>query len=197
MALSSCTGCFNFVGIILIVLPTIVFQVVPTNPFGLFHETAHHHQWARITYLHYFVIPCGSIGGILFSRTSPSSSHIRPRDGYVWIGGFFGGMITSIIAYQMSTKLYDETSSTDLNGFPFIVGAVPGLIVYAMVKRCSNYTFPNTYDNHSSMTSSYQPIPTNSSGNHHSNKSSYQNNYSTTTGTTSPGGGISSYDTIV
>ena len=151
-------SCLNLIGIVLIAVPVIIFQVTPENPFGLMER----YGWSRDSYRN-LCVTCGAVGGILVSRTSSngqsssssSSSPIYRRDGYVWLAGLLSGITMSIIAFILSAKIYDATDDTEFNIFPFIAGAIPGFLVYISVKRCSDYTFPQR-------NMEYQSIPTNS-----------------------------------
>jgi hypothetical protein len=94
----------------------------------------------------------GGIGGILYSRPEVA----RPY-GFVWCAGMLGGAVFSTVAFQVSMAAMEYNQEAMMGSNPsaisvmsFLVGAVPAWIVYAIVKGCSDYTFPEDY---------YQPIP--------------------------------------
>jgi hypothetical protein len=97
----------------------------------------------------------GGIGGILYSRPEVA----RPY-GFVWCAGLLGGAVFSTVAFQVSMAAMEYNQEAMIGSNPsaisvlsFLVGAVPAWIVYAIVKGCSDYTFP------SEDYSSYQAIP--------------------------------------
>ena len=170
---STMASCLNLIGIVLIAVPVIIFQVTPENPFGLIEK----YGWSRESYRN-LCVTCGAIGGILLSRTSSNShdqsSPIYRRDGYVWLAGLLSGITMSIISFILSSKIYDATDDTEFNIFPFLAGAILGFLVYISVKRCSDYTFPQR-------NMEYQPIPTNTITATTTSHKGYQN-HSTSSG---------------
>ena len=105
-------------------------------------------DWSRENYRS-LCICAGALGGILLTRSRSEASR---QFGYRWFAGMLGGGITSVIAYYTSLVWLGDVpvGSPHTNIVLIILCGVPGLIVYAIVKCCSDYTFPE----------SYQSIPT-------------------------------------
>ena len=124
----------------MIFVPIICLQLQPEAPMGL--------DWSRENYRS-LCICAGALGGTLLARPRSEASR---QFGYKWVAGMLGGVITSVIAFYTSLVwLGDVTEGgPHANIVLIILCGVPGLIVYAVVKCCSDYTFPE----------SYQSIPT-------------------------------------
>jgi hypothetical protein len=103
-------------------------------------------NWSRENYRS-LCICAGAFGGILLTR-----SEANRQFGYKWVAGMLGGGITSAIAFYTSLVWLEDApvNGPHTNIVLIMLCGVPGLIVYAIVKCCSDYTFPD----------SYQSIPT-------------------------------------
>ena len=157
------------VGIVLIVVPVVVYQWDNLNPpLG--------NDWPSPSYPCFCVL-LGGIGGTLMvpsspqlwpttaivdieSSASPSSAATYGggggvgrqnggicRGGYRWVGGLLGGALSSGLAYLASwiISLHAAGNIVDL---PLILFCgVPGLILYSLIHQCSDYTFPPPRNN--------------------------------------------------
>jgi hypothetical protein len=128
----------HILGIAMICVPIICLQLQPEAPMGL--------NWSRENYRS-LCIWAGAFGGILLTRNEASRQF-----GYKWVAGMLGGGITSAIAFYASLVWLGDVpvGGPNTNIVLIMLCGVPGLIVYAIVKCCSDYTFPE----------SYQSIPT-------------------------------------
>jgi Na+/H+-translocating membrane pyrophosphatase len=108
-------------------------------------------DWSRGNYRS-LCICAGALGGILLTR-SEASRHVN----YKWAAGMLGGGITSAIAFYTSLVWLGDVGDEGgphTNIVLIMLCGVPGLIVYAIVKCCSDYTFPESYH---SIPTTYNP----------------------------------------
>jgi Na+/proline symporter len=114
-------------GILLIAVPVIVFQLeYPETPLD-----------RKICTL------LGGIGGALMASRCNKNAL-----GFRWAAGMFGGAITSNLAYYGSVQWFMLVDGPSVNIFIIFFCSIPGLIVYAIISRVSDRTFPD-----------YIPIP--------------------------------------
>jgi hypothetical protein len=124
------SGCGRIVGILLVVIPVLIFQINPSTPLG--------RSWADGDYCKFCTV-LGGIGGLLMARREDNAL------GFLWAAGMFGGAITAYLAYYASVEWIRFQNETDVNVFIIMICSIPGLIVFACIKRCSDYTFPMNY----------------------------------------------------
>ena len=124
-------------GLVLVVMPVLLYQANPTKPVAEdFSE-----RYGSIC------IALGFLGGILIARRDDGSL------GFLWAGGGMAGALTAGLSYQVSEKLYEDSGNSSVNVFIILLSSLPGLLVYLVVKRLSDYTFPAA--------SSQRPTPPN------------------------------------
>eukprot|EP00529_Nitzschia_sp_RCC80_P032199 CAMPEP_0113456396 /NCGR_PEP_ID=MMETSP0014_2-20120614/8865_1 /TAXON_ID=2857 /ORGANISM="Nitzschia sp." /LENGTH=217 /DNA_ID=CAMNT_0000347847 /DNA_START=764 /DNA_END=1417 /DNA_ORIENTATION=+ /assembly_acc=CAM_ASM_000159 len=172
-----CGTAGTVVGIVLIVVPVVVYQWDNFEP-------PLQHDWPSGTY------PClcillGGIGGTLMVPSSPSYSWPSNttaattdieapssppessttssscggggggrhqsrgccRGGYRWVGGLLGGALSSGLAY-LASWMISLRAAGNIVDLPLILFCgVPGLILYSLVHQCSDYTFPPPRNN--------------------------------------------------
>ena len=121
-------SCGKIIGVLLICIPIICLQLNPDHPLG--------REWEDGRYRTICLI-LGGIGGSLMAARGGSAL------GYLWAGGFCGGLVTSALSYAASEEWYDLAGRGQMNIFLIIISSIPGLIVYLIIKRCSDYTFPH------------------------------------------------------
>lgn len=124
--------CSHILGVLLLVAPVVCLQLQPkTFPLGL--------HWPLGQY-RVFCIASGALGGSLLSRRQEN------RPGYRWAAGCLGGAVAASVAFYSSEALIKQVNDEPtFDLLIFALSAVPGLIVYALVKGCSDYTFPETH----------------------------------------------------
>jgi hypothetical protein len=126
------TSCGRIIGILLIAVPVIALQIDPETPLGISWEEGHYRTLCTVL---------GGIGGALMARREDNSVL-----GFLWAAGLCGGAVTTNLAYLASLGWLTTMGEASVNIFVLFLCAIPGLVVYGIVKRCSDYTFPN-YNN--------------------------------------------------
>lgn len=96
-------------------------------------------SWSRENYRSLCIF-AGALGGILLTR-----SEVSRQFGYKWVAGMLGGGITSAVAFYTSLVWLGDVGGPHANIVLIMLCGVPGLIVYGIVKCCSDYTFPESY----------------------------------------------------
>jgi hypothetical protein len=121
-------SCGLAIGLILVVAPAILFQADPETPLGMSWEAGHYRTLCTVL---------GGIGGALMARRGDNN-----YAGYRWAAGMFGGALTSNLSLYASAQYWLLAGEASVNIFIVLVCSIPGLIVYAIVRRCSDRTFP-------------------------------------------------------
>ena len=134
-------GCGGTVGLVLIVLPVILFQIDPASPLGRTDWGDDSSGYCKLCTI------LGGIGGILMSLTRRDGNNSL---GYVWAAGMFGGGVTSYLSFIASAQWVTFQDEPNINVFIIMICSMPGLIIFACIKKCSDYTFPEEQ---------YVPVP--------------------------------------
>jgi hypothetical protein len=129
-------SCGLTVGVILVVAPVIIFQADPETQLGMSWEAGHYRTLCTVL---------GGIGGTLMARRGDNNYL-----GYRWAAGMFGGALTSNLSLYASAQYWLLAGEASVNIFIVLICSIPGLIVYAIVKRCSDRTFPIDTPNYAS-----------------------------------------------
>lgn len=116
------------IGVLVIVLPLLVYQDNPEMPFNRTWEDG---QYRLVCIL------CGAIGGTFMARRENRVL------GFRWFAGAVGGAITAWLSFFVSGKVYKDAGEASVNIFIILLCALPGFIGYLIIKRCSDYTFPD------------------------------------------------------
>jgi len=145
------------VGVLLIVLPLLFYQDQPEAPLNRTWEDG---QYRLIC------IFCGFLGGALMARRENGTL------GFRWAGGAMGGATTAGLSYYASEKMFEDAGESSANIFIILICSLPGLIAYLVVKRCSDYTFPEHSSHH--FNTSHRESKNSGSGNHSSEYAAQQ-----------------------
>jgi Na+/proline symporter len=93
----------------------------------------------------------GAVGGALLTRRGNTRAY-----GFEWAAGMLGGCVASAVAFFITEVLLEDSDYyPNFNVFVFLFGVLPGMVVYSVVKRCSDYTFPEYIP----IPDAYQSIP--------------------------------------
>lgn len=114
-------------GLLFVVLPVIFFQADPVTPLN--------RSWQDGQY-RMICIVLGALGGALMAKRDDGSL------GFRWAAGAVAGAITAGLSYQASEKVYENMGVPSVNIFIILICSLPGFIAFLLVKRCSDYTFP-------------------------------------------------------
>ena len=118
----------HLVGLLLIVVPVLLFQTNPVAPLN--YRSWHDGQYRLIC------VCFGGLGGAIMARRD------HGRMGYLWAAGAMAGATTAGLSFVASQKVYESTGNPFINVFILLLCAFPGVLVFLVVKRCSDYTFP-------------------------------------------------------
>jgi hypothetical protein len=130
------------VGLILVVLPVILFQADPVTPLN--------RSWKNGQY-RLICILLGALGGALIAKRNNGGL------GFRWAAGAVAGALTAGLSYQASEKVYENTEEPSVNIFIILICSLPGLVAFLVVKRCSDYSFPEQSTRHQQPASAITP----------------------------------------